>query len=373
MPPLARFDAPAFQDVKDFAGLDAEMKLFQNLWNTNVNGWTQQAIAGDYYYNPLVEPDLPPAANALRVSWFAFPNRITFYFNGFSLPQMQEFADTGTLSDGTAIPAIANQFQVCGGDSTPTIPFGPYGPRGWQDEYCEWSVTRNSAGKIIRVDFTCENPEYWYTLWRIDPDLVVDLYRKTLSGPFRTPDIKKEDLQLTYLGKLVVDPATGKPAYNPLNEWNQGTNSTATSGGAMHLTSTPNTLQTELGLAGLATVKRPADSSGDANTLLCCGLYGQPQRNSDPTIGFAANTTVAKNNKISLANPPGLYIQMPNFSGWTTPNGSPAGNYWKITRGAQTLPGFDQSFNFILHAVYEVPADQGFTVSDITINGTPIN
>ncbi|HKA56629.1 MAG TPA: hypothetical protein VKJ47_23540, partial [Candidatus Binatia bacterium] len=192
MPPLARFDAPAFQDVKDFAGHEAERTLFQNLWNTNVNGWTQQAIAGDYYYNPLVEPDLPPVANAVRVSWFAFPNRITFYFNGFSLSQMQEFADTGTLSDGTAIPAIPNQFQVCSGDSTPTIPFGPYGPRGWQDEYCEWSVTRNAAGKIVRVDFTCENPEYWYTLWRIDPDLVVDLYRQTLSGPFRTPDIKKE-------------------------------------------------------------------------------------------------------------------------------------------------------------------------------------
>lgn len=372
MPPIPRFDAPALQDVKDFAGRAAELQLFQTLWNTNVNGWTQQAIVGDYYYNPLVEPDVPPSSQAVKVPWFAFPNRITYYFSGFSAAQMQEFADTGTLSDGTPIPAIPNQLLVCAGDLTPTIPFGPYGPRGWQDEYCEWSVTRNQAGKIVRVDFACENPEYWYSLWRIDPDLVVELYRKTLSGPFRTPNVTREDLQLTYQGKVVIDPSTGRPAYNPLNKWNIGTVSTATGGGAMHLTSTPNTLQTELGLAGAATLKYPAGSSGDPNTLLCCAQYGQPQRNSDPTIGFAANSTVAKNNTISLANPPGLYIQMPDFTGWQTPDGSPAANYWQIVRGAQTLPGFNQSFNFMLHAVYEVPPEQGFTVGDISIDGAPI-
>ena len=30
-----------------------------------------------------------------------------------------------------------------------------------QDEYLEWSLIRNSAGKIVRVVFTCEGPEVW--------------------------------------------------------------------------------------------------------------------------------------------------------------------------------------------------------------------
>jgi hypothetical protein len=375
MPPLKQFAAPAFQDVKDFAG-HTHLTQFQSLWNDNVNGWTRQAIAGggDFYYNPLVEPNVPSSADAKQVPWFAFPNRVDFYLGnaGFSNAQIQEFADNGFLADGTPIPAIPGARQVCSGDSTPTIAFGPYGPRGWQDEYCEWSVTRNSAGKIVRVDFACENPEYWYSLWRIDPALVAELYSKTLSGPYRTVTVKPEDLELTYLGQKVIDPFTNKAAYNPLNKWNTGTVSNAKGGGVMHLTSTPNTLQTELGLAGAATLRYPAGSRVDAGTLLCCGNYGQPQRNSDPTIGFGANQVVEANNKISLANPPGLYLQMPSFTGWVTPDATPAGNFWTVVRGAQTLPGFDAKFNFILHAVFEVPPNKGYTVSDITINSAKI-
>src|SRR5947209_5334070 len=116
MPPLKQFDAPAFQDVQDFAGRDAERREFQSLWNSNVNGWTRQAIIGDFYYNPLLEPNVPPSGNAIQVPWFAFPNRVAFYLGnaGFSPAQMQEFADNGFLKDGTPIPAIPNSRQVCG-------------------------------------------------------------------------------------------------------------------------------------------------------------------------------------------------------------------------------------------------------------------
>ena len=37
--------------------------------------------------------------------------------------------------------------------------------RNLQDEYCEWSVTRDPVThKITRVTFTSEGPEYWETL-----------------------------------------------------------------------------------------------------------------------------------------------------------------------------------------------------------------
>src|SRR5205823_2576502 len=45
-------------------------------------------------------------------------------------------------------------------DQLPPYPAGGERP---QDEYLEWFVTR-SAGKITRVTFTCEGPEYWQAL-----------------------------------------------------------------------------------------------------------------------------------------------------------------------------------------------------------------
>src|SRR5579863_2072060 len=97
--PISKFDAPAFQDVEDFAGHEVQRRLFESLWNRNVDAWTNQAIAGPFYYNPLTEPVVPPPQFAARVPWVAFPNRVTYYFEnaGFSQRQMQEFADNGTV------------------------------------------------------------------------------------------------------------------------------------------------------------------------------------------------------------------------------------------------------------------------------------
>ena len=48
-----------------------------------------------------------------------------------------------------------------------------------QDEYCEWSVTRDpDTDKITRVTFTSEGPEYWQFLAAVAPTRVVALYRE---------------------------------------------------------------------------------------------------------------------------------------------------------------------------------------------------
>jgi hypothetical protein len=49
--------------------------------------------------------------------------------------------------------------------------------------------------------------------------------------------------------------------------------------------------------------------------------------------------------------------------GWTTPDGSDAKSYWKITRG---------TVDKALRAVFEVPSEKGFTVSDIKIDDEAI-
>ncbi len=368
-----QFLTPAAQ--QDFPHDSKKQDALNKQWNTNLNGFANQAITGNpwnatnsqafaSYVNPIDTP-LPSGTQTAAILWNAFPGRISYYFPSLPQQDVYSLADTGYQTNGQSFPNITT--DPCSGLSVPPQPYGPYGPRGWQDEYCEWAVTRNDNGQITRIDFTCENPEYWNSLWMIDPNKVVELYRSTLNKS----QIKIEDLYLyDSNNQVVIDPSTGRPAYNPLNKWNSGPVSTADRGGAMHLTSTPNTLQTETCLAAAATAQRTSGNT-DFNKLICCAQYGQPHRNSDPNIGGSVNQIVGAGNAATLANPPGLYIQMPNFSSYTTPDGANAQDFWTIARGkesltvdGQVLPG-----NFILHAVFEVPADKGYTISDIQING----
>ncbi len=410
---LTRFTTPACID--DFPDDPAKYQRLAALWSQNVDGFTQQAICGDPwnsqyqanqtgYYNPLRTP-IPKGSIAVDVAWIAFPNRLTQYLgqsqqppNPYSLPQAKlwELADSGELSS-YPIPSIRCP-QL---DWTKNlIPFGPYGPRGWLDEYCEFCVTRDADHKIVRIDFTCENPEYYQTLWRIDPQRVVEVYQSTLNRGVpaaRQVAVTVADLQLVdpASGQPVIDPQTGRPAYNPLNKWNRGTIAVRTgkaaqfSGGAMHLTATPNTLQTELGLGAGATVQRSSPGvANDPQALICCSLYGQNYRNSDPHIGQAVNLAVGNlKANLSLADPPGLYIQMPSFAQYELPKdpklpaGAQPSDCWQIVRGFQTLidPVTGAAFpgSFILHAAFQLPqswidAGVSFTVGDITIAGEPI-
>ena len=372
-----QFLTPANQ--QDFPDDPKRQAALNSQWNINVNGFTQQGITRDpwnltnasnitNYINPALTP-LPANPVLQQITWNAFPNRISYYFPHLSTNDVFSLADTGYQLDGTtSFPDIKK--NPCNGLPAEPKRYGPYGPRGWQDEYCEWAVTKNNSGQITRIDFTCENPEYWNSLWMTDPERVLELYRSILNKT----QIQLEDLYLyDQMGKIVIDPSTGRPAYNPLNKWNFGTVSGSSAGGAMHLTATPNTLQTEIGEAAGATSQRSCGNN-NSNKLICCDQTGQPHRNSDPNIGQSVNKLVAAQNAVTLANPPGLYIQLPNFSGYQTPDGTDAASFWTVVRGQETLTvdGVTLPGNFILHAVFEVPASKGYTVSDITINGAPI-
>jgi hypothetical protein len=409
---LKKFSTPAF--IQEAAFNPAQQAQMNDLWSENVEGFTQQAITGDpwnnlnapiqsSYYDPT-KTDIPGGTSAAPVTWIAFPNRLNEYLgqaqappNPYNLTQQQlfEIADTGYYTENgqqKSLPGIPQTLCPQPDWSGSLHTYGPYGPRGWQDEYCEFSVTRDpSSGKITRVDIICENPEYWYTLWRVSPEAAAKTYQDTLNYglPTGSPNaitVKVEDLQLTDAsGKPVIDPSTGRPAYNPLNKWNAGPVSKRganASGGAIHLTSTPNTLQTELGLAGGATVLRTVGNS-NPQQLICCSQYGQSFRNSDPHIGQNVNQVVSAGFNVSLANPPGLYIQMPDFSGYKLPPdphlpaGAQPSDCWQVVRGAAivTDPVTGQPFNgnMMLHVAFQIPAawiaaGVTFTVGDITIN-----
>ncbi len=385
--PNDRFLTPGGQI--DFPEDPTKQGTLNQLWNTNLSGFTAQGITGNpwtatyssdqtSYYDPTTT-DTSKAVYA-QITWSPLPGRITYYF-----PQLANTLDLFSLADtGHYETNPTESFgQIT---TTPCQPdgqmeaYGPYGPRGWQDEYCEWSieyaVQPDGTKKIARIDYTCENPEYFNSVWMIDPNKVLEIYRTTLDKP----QIMLEDLVLRdAAGNPVIDPSTGRPAYNPLNKWNNGPLSTETGGGAMHLTSTPNTIQTEIGLASTATTPRTCGNTS-VGTLICCAQYGQIGRNSDPNIGAQVNryvngTANVSPAKLTLANPPGLYIQTPNFGSYTTPDGTDASTFWTMKRGNATLTdayGRPLPGTFVLHATFMVPPQLGYTVSEIKIAGIPI-
>src|SRR5262249_31796356 len=113
----------------------------------------------------------------------------------------------------------------------------------------------------------------------------------------------------------------------------------------------------------------------DVSPLVCCARYGRVGRHSDPTIGQFVNHVV--NGRLpspgwlaTLTNPPGLYMQTPDFGGFETPDGTDPSEFWTVVRGSTAGP--NDGLARILHATYSVPESKGYTVGDITSGVEPI-
>jgi hypothetical protein len=203
--------------------------------------------------------------------------------------------------------------------------------RDEQNEYCEWHVNKTAAGKIRKVTFVTETPEYWERLWAVDKAAVVALYRALVS-----PAVVQADLET----------ATG--AYVRRNAWNQ-------TNGIVHLIQSINTLSAAFGLA------QGSVNSGGARDNF--EHSPGPATSVDPRVAMDISALARRGLSITLREPIGLYIAHWDDTGWTKPDGQPVGNYWRIRRG---VPGM------VLRLEYEVPPSEGFLVSDIRIGGRPI-
>ncbi|OUC96986.1 hypothetical protein [Streptomyces swartbergensis] len=299
--------------------LDDLDEFGRKAWNTFISDTVDEAIQGPdphqvlndsprpQFYN-LTTTDTAPDLQHAPIRWTAFPRIIKI--TSISDLQRWQRADAS---------------------------------RDVQDEYCEWSVSRDDSGKINKVTFTCEGPEYWEILAQTNPDKTVELYQKFIS-----PDVRKEDL------------FSPSGRYQPRNKWNN-----STSHGAMHLIQPNNTLGAEIELAAAATIRRVINGEEltTQQELIACSKYGAAERNSDPHIGAGVNALARQKADITLADPVGLYFDDLSTDGWETPDGSDPKAYWTYLRG--------DSENRV-RAVYAVPADKGFAVGDITIGGRPI-
>jgi hypothetical protein len=298
VPKLARFSLPA--------GLPDD---HPGAWNRRVKQILSAAPQGNdlpQFYDPT-ERNTPASAARPMVMWTAFPAALRVTLP--SAEQRWRHADRR---------------------------------RGVQDEYCEWAVTRNDDGKITRVTFTTEVPEYFEHLHDTAPRKLLQLYRR-LVGP---------EVELAHLRKR-------DGTYQRRNRWNRG-------GHLAHLTSGPNTLFAAAELVAQATIRR-VDGDGmtvvNQQALVKCGALGDHRRNSDPQIAAAVNAAAREGDEIALSDPPGLYLGRPLTAGMETPDGADAARFWRIERG---------DAEHTLRARFEVPKQRGYVVGDIEIDGKPI-
>lgn len=245
-------------------------------------------------------------------------------------------------------PAFPNLVEINFGDD-PDQMFEEGEKRHNQDEYLEWSALVEN-GKITKVSFTCEGPEYWNFIARRDTDLLVQLYSKIVGQK-----VPKKDL-LTVTG-----------SYVQRNKWNMQH--------AIHLVQPNNTLGAEINIASQATVIRRKGNGQvitDSIELIECSGFGEPRRHSDPHIGDVVNQQARAGSSVTLQDPIALYLEeLPDPADLAVrkPDGQLAdGRYWRLERG---------DADHILRASFEVPADekangQPFVVGDMTIEGDPI-
>lgn len=278
-------------------------------------------------YNPASMP-IPDSSTIRNVNWSALPTSFDEQFNTIRekftyLDARQRF----TFSDGSSVVTRI------------------------QDEYCEWVVKRNTENKITAVIFTSEPPEYYNFMFyhsQQSRDLLVDVYREITGEPSIT------------IGDLVD--SSGE--YNWYNRYNNEF--------AVHMQQPNNTLGAQVNIVSrscILRVNRLGSPITDALGLIRCARYGDEARQSDPRIGSTINSFARDNRFITIENPVGLYMSSVDWNGWETPDATNAQTFWKVVRGLQEN---DPNKSYIVRAMYSVPANKDYTVSDIKIGGEQI-
>jgi hypothetical protein len=296
---LDRFDTPG--------RLEELSEANRRAWSDKVAGMIDQ-FTDDFpqFYNPTME-DTPSGLTPALIGWSAFPARV-----------LREVGSGAARWDRA--------------DSS----------RDEQDEYCEWSVERGEDGKLTRITFTTEVPEYWEHVAQNDPDHLLEMYQQ-----FVDPRVERRDL---FDGSKYVR----------RNLWN-----CSTKGRLAHFVQRSNTLGAAIQLVAEATILRERDGKPvtDRMELVICGGLGNHFRNSDPQIAEIVNHAASSGDEVTLLDPVGLYLDGLLSAGIETPDGADAAEFWRVERGA---PGH------AVRASFAVPEGRDYVVGDIKVNGIPI-
>ncbi|KAJ4320191.1 hypothetical protein N0V84_005976 [Fusarium piperis] len=317
---LTSFDPPGFP-VQDDKLTDKQKQQ----WSDTVSFWMDQEINAGYTDDQGVFQPLQAGKQGAEFN----RTPLTQFFNGRVTPF--DVSQEATSIEWKGFPRLveiahkSDKHRWADADAN----------RDRHDEYLEWTVKKDEHGHIVSVTFTCEGPEYWDFLATHDKDKLLSIYKA--CNPEYADQIKLDDM---------FD-SDGK--YNPYNPWNGIKNLkdpagkdpskgfvTTNPGCIMHLAQANNTLGAEVDIAAQATVVRE-DSDGNQitdKTKLCnCSKYGQPKRHSDPEIGVKINGLASDGNRVSIANPVGIYMNSFDSNSFKLDDGSgvnkpvPAGTF----------------------------------------------
>lgn len=356
---MDKYMPPGF--LQDFDQAKDPKKLY-DAWHQRINDQikdlarAKNPLGGPMYprfYSPLKVPEGGGDPQPASISWHGFPRKISAWL------KLDDNSDPEDWEDAFLSAEPLEEWALCSLDRR--IARLPYRPEAGffncfavpgtnqldlntmfsvkarlHDEYLEWHTTREAAtGKVTKMTFTAEPPEYWETIAHNDEDLLVSLYRRYIDDD----SVERDDLYWPddvlipivrrgpnglFVSGFTRSRIYAKGTYNQFNKWN-------TTHGAMHLIQRANTLGAEINLAADATLQyeirsqlAPADPLFRFK-LAACATYGGINRNSDPTIGHAINSAVMQDKALTISNPMGLYIGRIQLEGLRDPHNRPLG------------------------------------------------
>ena len=358
MPTFTRFLAPP-------ANLDDFGRHLRAVWHKKLSRWfdkeieqlsTQVPADRCQFYNPS-KPGHIDNEVSVPVTWGGFPKVLsTLYTEKQAYTKAEELA---TFGETDAAGRTQEPFRDSAG-KTLKVQYR------MQDEYLEWRMQRDPRnGKVLKITFTCEGPEYWQALAKHDRTKLLKLYRALVH-----PAVVWQDLVFkTDVVWVKSEPTFHKGDYNPHNKWN-------TTRGIAHLTHWANTLRAEIETAGLATLLRPGVAGEkyltDSARLICCSGYGDPNRSSDAQIGSCVNSLARLGAHISLESPIGVYIDQVDRNVITDARGKPIADLFRVVRGEAGVPGDPTRPSRILRMECSAPEGSDFVLGDLYLDGKPI-
>lgn len=238
---MDRFHPPGF--LEDFARRPDSAEDRAEGWSAIVSSWMDNAAqvygtpeVPSLFFNPLKD-ETPGEPASESIAWDAFPRFLTRWFRDDDEPDEKRWRAAETLRplriNGRALRRVDEQ-----GFLREELQLF----YRQQDEYCEWHVDRDGEGRITRICFSSEAPEYWEFLAEGtrpffaagdprrdlvagDLGLVEELYREHVS-----PEVSAADLVWPFDVAFFDDdtnPQTGEPfgwrfyarkgTYNPFN------------------------------------------------------------------------------------------------------------------------------------------------------------
>lgn len=345
--------------IDDFFRRPDNATNLANGWHEKVVGFIADAKAGTVhagsglFYDQLSDAPSVPDSDPQGITWNGFPLFLTRWYATLDPDRAEKAANDAAetlqhkASFGLYTKGTNGTFQPL------SLPYRR------QDEYCEWYAERDN-GKIKRIYFTAEPPEFWEFMGDEDISLVQELYGDLLHNR----NIPKSDLLWQYdvyaKTKNGFEIAYKKGKYNGHNKWN-------TEAGAVHLTHWANSLGAEVQLASDGTIGWPVSPGPDGKTqpekLMACAGFGGVNRSSDPRIGAAVFDFARTGLSVALANPIGLYMQPFDLSGLLDPDGNDVGQEClKILR--QSKDG-----KRVLRAEISPPEGAKYVLGDCTLDG----